>query len=111
MQRSSQRYDVYRRFFERFQRSGVSVRESCAKEALSTKTFYYRRKRIAAIASTNKIPACTSTLKLLPVAVQPLPDEHGVYEIRFPDATRLILPARFDPIAAAVLIKNCRPSE
>jgi hypothetical protein len=103
---------LYRRFFTRYERSGLSASEFCRKERVSTNTFYYRRKKLRALDSTNQpeppVPVADE-MELLPVTIKDtVPDLSLPYHVRFPNELQLSIPARFNSMATAELIRLCR---
>ena len=106
------RHQLYRKFFTRYERSGLSASEFCRKERVSTNTFYYRRKKLRVIDGTcqprHPVPTNTS-MELLPVIINDdTPDLSFPYHVRFPNNLQLSIPTRFNPIVTAELIRLCR---
>ena len=105
-------HQVYRKFFNRFERSGLSANEFCRKERISTKTFYYRRKKLRMLAGTSQtersIPVAAE-MELLPVIIKGTdPDSSFPFHVRFPNELQLSIPVRFNSVATAELLRLCR---
>ena len=105
-------HQVYRNFFNRFERSGLSVSEFCRKERISTKTFYYRRKKLRMLAGagqTERSDPVAAELELLPVIIKDTdPAPASPFHVSFPNELQLSIPARFNSLATAELLRLCR---
>jgi hypothetical protein len=106
------RHQSYRKFFTRYERSGLSASEFCRKERISTNTFYYRRKKLRVLGGTcqpeHPVPVAAG-MELLPVIIKSdVPDLPLPYHVRFPNELQLSIPARFNSMATAELIRLCR---
>ena len=108
----SHRDQAYHTFFNRFERSGLSASEFCKKERISTKTFYYRRKklRMLAVASqTERSDPVAAEMELLPVIIKGTdPAPSFPFHVSFPNELQLSIPARFNSSATAELLRLCR---
>jgi hypothetical protein len=105
-------HQVYNKFFNRFKRSGLSASEFCRKESISIKTFYYRRKKLQVFGDTCQTvrsAPVAAEMEIFPVIIKgDAPDLTLPYHIRFPNELRLSIPAHFDSMATAELIRLCR---
>jgi hypothetical protein len=106
------RHQIYRKFYNRFECSGLSASEFCRKERISTNTFYYRRKKMRELDGASQtephVPVAVE-MELLPVIIKgDAPDLSLPYHIRFPNELQLSIPARFNSVATAELIRLCR---
>lgn len=105
-------HQFYRKFFSRYERCGLSVSEFCRKERISTNTFYYRRKKLRALDGICQIEhpvPVAADMELLPVIIKGnAPDLSLPYHVRFPNELQLSIPARFNSMATAELIRLCR---
>lgn len=104
-------YRLYRHFFNRYERSGLSAGEFCRKERISTNTFYYRRKKLREIDGIcqKEDPVAAAGMELLPIIIKgDAPDPSLPYHVRFPNDIQLSIPARFNSTATAELIRLCR---
>ena len=108
----NQWHELYRKFFTRYERSGLSASEFCRKERISTNTFYYRRKKLRELSGTcqtERTFPVTAEMELLPVIIKgDTPDLSLPYHVRFPNELQLSIPARFNSMATAELIRLCR---
>jgi len=105
-------HQVYQKFFTRFERSGLCASEFCRKEHVSTKTFYYRRKKLRMIAGAGQSERSdpgAGEMELLPVIIKDTdPDASFPFHINFPNELQLSIPARFNTSTTAELIRLCR---
>jgi hypothetical protein len=110
MQRSLKYQHIYQKFFERFEKSGLSVKEFCNKESISDKSFYYRRKKLKNLNKKNTpVQEHPTELKMLPVSIQTQPiGNNTFYKLLFIDGTELSIPACFNPVMTGELIRLCR---
>jgi len=108
----NRQHQLYRDFFTRYEHSGLTIREFCTREHVTTKTFYYRRKRLrmlSGIQEPHGINPVGTAMELLPVIVNDTPGEtSSPYYVRFPNELRLTVPAHFSTTAVAELIRLCR---
>jgi hypothetical protein len=108
----NQWHRLYQKFFARYVHSGLSPSEFCRKERISTNTFYYRRKKLRELDGANQtersVPV-TAGMELLPVIIKgDAPDLSLPYHVRFPNELQLSIPARYNSVATAELIRLCR---
>ena len=105
-------HQIYRKFFNRFECSGLSAGEFCRKERISTNTFYYRRKKLRELdgsCQTERSVPVAADMELLPVIIKgDAPDISLPYHVRFPNELQLFIPARFNSMATAELMRLCR---
>lgn len=83
--------EIWRERLERFEESGLSVKEFCVREAVSNPSFYQWRKKLAGAGSnvrgrTRSKARCA----FQPVRVTPVAE---VLSIEFPGGARLCVPA------------------
>ena len=109
MSRSTYWQTIYQGFFRRFEKSNLSIIDFCNKEHISTKAFYYRRKKLREMTSPRQDETKSLQRKRIQFAPVELIDaipspNNQSFEIVFPDKKRLTIPSRFDPVMAAELI-------
>ena len=86
---SAQKRSQWRKRFQRFGRSKLTVAEFCRRERVSVPSFYQWRRKLADSSSSGRPPRSTERARFIPVQVAPA---IGL-QVEFPNGVRLSLPS------------------